>query len=245
MADHVDTIGTKVFIDGIEILGIDKDTIPIPDGDTEDKDTSVLDSGRVRRKGLGMFDPGSCEISGNKISGDLGQQALQTAFDDRELHRFQVNVIEAGEIYEYDAYVTKFNPGSENDTYKFSSKLLASGPFTLSTTFASVTSISGSSVGISYSPSNSDTAIGSNDNVVIFNVSTGTTTDKVKVTAADADYIGISYDNGTTWTKLESGVQTTFSATYWPAAGKLAHAKIKVEEADKATRFIDLYIARA
>ena len=80
---------------------------------------------------------------------------------------------------------------------------------------------------------------------MIFNVSTGTTTDKVKVTAADADYIGISYDNGTTWTKLESDVQTTFSATYWPAVGKLAHAKIKVEEADKATRFIDLYIARA
>lgn len=245
MADHVDTIDTKVFIDGIEILGIDKNTIPIPDGDTEDKDTSTLDSGRTKRKGLGMFDPGSCEISGNKMSGDPGQIALQNAFGDRKLHRFQVNVTEAGEIYEYDAYVTKFNPGSENDTYKFSSKLLASGSFRLSTVFAGVTSIEGGGVGITYSPSNASSSLGTGDNVVIFNEATGITTDKIKVTADDADYIGISYDNGRTWTELTSGTQTTFSSDYWPTAGKLAHSKIRVEELDKATRFIDLYIARA
>ena len=57
MSAHIDTLGTIVKIDGTIITGISLDTIPIPDGDTGDKDTSTLDSGTIMDKGLGMFDP--------------------------------------------------------------------------------------------------------------------------------------------------------------------------------------------
>lgn len=245
MTDHIDTLGTIVTIDGTTIHGIDLDTIPIPDGDTGDKNTSTLDSGTTMDKGLGMFDPGSAEITGIKVSGDTGQAALVAAYGDRVLHTFQVKVVDAGEVYEYQGYVTKFNPGSADNTYKFSSKILASGAFSLSTTYAGITSIEGAGAGIAYSPANANTELPSTANDVIFKEATGITTDTVKVTAALASYIGISYNNGSTWTTLTSGTATAVPEANWPAAGKLTKALIKVKETGKATRFVNLFIARA
>ena len=245
MTDHIDTLGTIVKIDGTTIHGIDIDTIPIPDGDAGDKNTSTLDSGTTMDKGLGMFDPGSAEITGIKISGDAGQAALVEAYGDRVLHTFQVNVVDAGEVYEYQGYVTKFNPGSADNTYKFSSKILASGAFSLSTTYAGIDSIGGAGDGIAYSPAAANTELPSTANDVIFKEAAGTATDSVTVTADLASYIGISYNNGSTWTTLTSGTATAVPEANWPATEKLTKALIKVKETGKATRFVNLFIARA
>lgn len=247
MSAHIDTLGTIVKIDGTIITGISLDTIPIPDGDTGDKDTSTLDSGTIMDKGLGMFDPGSCEISGNKISGDAGQLALTEAYGDRALHTFTVDVVPAGEIYTYEGYVTKFNPGSSDNTYIFSSKILASGAFTLATAYAGITSIDATESAVVCYPALATSALPATANDVTIVEATGTTTDSITVVAAAADYIGISYWTGskwTTWTELTTSVAATFSTTYWPDAGAVAKARIKVEEEDKATRFVNLFVCR-
>ena len=107
------------------------------------------------------------------------------------------------------------------------------------------TTIAGAAIGVAHSPATASTALPTTANDVIVMETTGITTDSINVTAAGADYIGISYDAGTTWTAMTSGTGLAVPATKWPAAGALTKALIKVEETDKATRFVNIFISRA
>lgn len=235
---HVDTLGTVVMIDGTQIKGIDKDTIPIPDGDTDNKDVSTLDSGYCEETALGMYKPGKAKVSGNMIPGDPGQKALMDAFLDRELHTFTVQVAKAGDIFTYDAYVSKFTPGSDDSTYKFETQLIGSGPFTRATTLAGLTTVAAGGAGaVVFSDSALETA---DDFFIYFPNTTASTT--LTFTAASASSIELSADGGTSYTTLTSA---TPSASINLTAGSVVERLLKIEEDDKATHFARVFLARA
>jgi hypothetical protein len=240
---HTDTLGTIVKIDGKKIAGVDLDNLPIPDGDTDEKDTSDMDSGTVKEKGLKMFDPGSATCTGNKVSGDSGQQALTDAYGDRKLHDIDVDVTEAGEIYSYKAYVTKFNPASKDNTYRFASKFLASGKFKLSTTYAGITSLAAGAAGALLIPSTASTALAADANDIVINVTNAITQTTLTVTAAASSYIGYTLDDGETWTSMISG--TPSAQIPLGSAGTLKQVRVKVSEALKADRYLNVFIAKA
>lgn len=235
---HVDTLGTVVMIDGTQIKGIDKDTIPVPEGDTDDKDVSTLDSGYCEETALGMYKPGKAKVSGNMIPGDLGQKALMDAFLDRELHTFTVTVAKAADIFTYEAYVSKFNPGSDDSTYKFETQLIGSGPFARSTALAGLTSVAAGGAGAGLFPSavTDDT----DDIFIYFPNTTASTT--LTFTAAASSYLGLSSDGGTSYTTLTTGGA---SASITLTAGALVERLLKIEEIDKATRFVRVFLGRA
>lgn len=241
---HIDTFNSTVSIDGTQINGIDTASIPFPKGKTATKDVSSLNSGVVIKKGLKMFDPGSCSLSGNIIAGDAGQIALRAAFQDRKEHIFTINIPDAGEIYTYTAYVSTNFPESKDNTYLFSIDLEVTGQPTVAVTTAAITSITCAGAGVAYSPTNASSALAATDNVVVIKEATGISTDTVTVTASASSYIGLSVNGGTTWATLTSGVASSTAVTLG-AAGTLTPAIVRVEEALKAARFVRLYFARA
>lgn len=241
---HIDTFNSTVSIDGTQINGIDTSSIPFPKGKTATKDVSSLNSGVVMRKGLKMFDPGSCSLSGNIIAGDAGQIALRAAFLDRKEHIFTINIPDAGEIYTYSGYVSTNFPESKDNTYLFSIDLEVTGQPTVSVTMATITSIVCAGAGVAYSPTNASSALAATANDVIIKEATTVASDTVAVTAAASSYIGLSVSGGTTWSPLTSGVASS-PAVPLGAAGTLTMAIVRVEEELKATRFVRLYFARA
>lgn len=235
---HVDTVGTIVKIDGTQIKGLESDSIPIPDGDTDDKDVSTLDSGYCEETALGMYKPGKVKVSGNTIPGDPGQQALVSAFLDRNLHTFTVQVPKAGDIFTYDAYVSKFTPSSDDQTYKFETNFIGSGPFTRNTSFAGLTSVAAGGAGaVEFPGTIADTT---QEIIAYFPNTTASTT--LTFTAAASSYIGLSSDNGANYTGINSG---TPSSAISLTAGAIVKRLVKIEEEDKATRFVNVYLVRA
>lgn len=235
---HVDTVGTIVMIDGTQIKGIDSDTIPVPVGDTDDKDVSTLDSGYCEETALGMYKPGKAKVSGNMIPGDPGQEAMQTALGDRNLHTFTVHVPKAGDIFTFNAYVSKLNPSSDDNTYKFETQLIGSGPFTRATEFAGLTSVASAGAGAVEFPG----TITETTKIFIAYFPNTTASTTLTFTAAAATYLGISEDNGTNYTEITSG---TPSGAIALTAGDIVERLLKIEEDNKATRFIRAFLVRA
>lgn len=243
--EHIDTTGGTVSIDGTAIDGITPGSLPFPKPKRDTKDVTKI-SDTVRRKGLKILDPGSASFSGMKIAGDAGQIALKAASNDMQEHTIQIYIPEEGTYYEYNAFVSTDYPSEEDEnSLFFNVDLECTGGFVESTTFAAITSIEGAAVGVAYSPANANSALADTDNEVIFKETTGIGTDSVKVTAAAATYLGISYNNGSTWTALTSGTASNVPTANWPAAGKLTSALVMVQEALKATRFVRVFFARA
>lgn len=241
MPDHKDTIMTKFLINGTEVIGIDMDSIPIPDGETKDKEVHYLGIGRFLRKAPDMYDPGSCELTGIYMPGDPGQVALDTAFRNVTECTFQVNLTESGVVYQYKGYVTKYSPGSDSNTAKFNGNILATGIFTATVTYAVVTKIEATTGTVI--PTHATTAVAGSDTDIVVTELTATTKDNIKVTAATADYLGYSLNGGTDWLPLTSG--TASGDITLGAAGSVTKIIIKVEETDKATRFFNVLFARA
>lgn len=243
--EHIDTTESTVSIDGISIDGIDPESLPFPKPKRGSKSVTTLKD-RVMRNAPKILDPGEASFSGIRIPGDAGQTALVSAADDAEEHIIQITIPEAGLVFEFAAFVSTFYEGQRDEnTLDFTVDLQCTGGFVRSATSAGITSIEGAGVGIAYSPAAANTALPATATAVIFKEATGITTDTVEVTAASASYIGISYNNGSTWTTLTSGTAASISSTYWPAAGALSEALIMVQEDLKATRFVKLFIARA
>jgi len=240
MPDHKDTKFTVFKINGTEILGLDLDSVPIPDGDTDSKTVTTQGPGYVHDKALDLFDPGECEYSGNYIPGDPGQLALDSAFRNRTKCTFQCVMTESGTIFDYDGYVAKHNPGSDSNTAKFNGKIVATGLFTSSSTYAAVTKVEVTTGTVI--PTTALTAYAGDANVVVTEL-TATTVDTIKITAATASYLGYSVDGGITFTALTSG--TASENITLDSAGTVKKVLVKVEEADRATRFINVFYARA
>ena len=241
MADHKDTILTKFRINGIEIKGINLDSVPIPDGSTEDKDVHYLGLDRFKRKAPDMYDPGSCDVTGIYMPGDPGQDALNTAFRNVTECTFQTVLTESGTTYQYQGYVTKYSPGSDNNTATFNGTILATGIFTSTSTYAGVTKIEATTGTVI--PTHATTAVAAADKDIIVSELTATTTDNIKITAATADYLGYTLDGGVTWTSLTSG--TASGNLTLGAAGSVTKIIAKVEEENCATRFFNIIFARA
>jgi hypothetical protein len=252
--EHIDTTEGSVSIDGTVINGISPDSIPFPKPSRGTKDVTTLKD-TWQKKGVKLPDPGKASFTGMRIPGDAGQIALLAASKDGKEHVIQINIPEAGEVFTYNAFVSTDAPESKDETYQFSCDLEATGEPTIATTYASITSIEGAAVGITYSPASANTAfpaapstayaVTSVANYVIFKETADITTDTVEVTAASASYIGLSVDGGKNWTELTSGTAATIPASIWPATGTISKALIMVTETGKATRFVDLFIARA
>lgn len=243
--EHIDTTGSTVKIDGTTIEGITPGSIPFskPSRDTKEVTTQ---KDTVRRYGLKLLDPGEASFQGIYIANDAGQLALKTAADGLAEHTIQIVITEAGITYEYQAFVSTFYLSEEDEnTLMFNCDLRVTGGFTKATTSAAITSIEGAGAGVKHYPSTANSALATTANDVLFYEANGVTTDTVEVTAAAASYLGISYDNGTTWVTLTSGTAATFSTTYYPAAGAIGKALIKVMETDKATRFVNLFVIQA
>lgn len=241
MEDHKDTVMTVFKINGITVNGMDLDSIPVPDGDTDSKKVTTQGKGYVHKNALNMFDPGECEYSGNEIPGDPGQAALYDAFVNRTECIFQCILTESGITYEYPGQVAKHTPGSDDNTAKFNGKIVATDIFTKTVTYAGVTKIE-ATAGTEI-PTTAAAAVTADTTDVVITEVTATTKDTIKVTAADADYIGYSLNNGRNWIPLTSG--TVSGDINFGAAGTVTKIIIKVVEADKATRFFNLFFARA
>lgn len=241
MPDHKDTILTKFYVNGTEVKGINLDSVPIPDGSTEDKDVHYLGLDRFKRKAPDMYDPGSTEIKGIYMPGDPGQSALNTAFLNVTECTFQVALTESGTIYQYNGYVTKYSPGSDNNTATFNGTILATGIFTSTSTYAGVTKIEATTGTVL--PTNATTAVAAADKDIVITELTDTTTDKIKITAATADYLGYTLNGGVTWTALTSG--TASGDLTLGDAGSVTKIVAKVEEENYATRFFNIIFARA
>lgn len=241
MPDHKDTILTRFYVNGTEVKGINLDSIPIPDGSTEDKDVHYLGLDRFKRKAPDMYDPGSCDIKGIYMPGDPGQSALNTAFRNVAECNFQVALTESGTIYEYNGYVMKYLPGSDSNTAIFEGTILATGIFTSTSTYAGVTKIEATTGTVI--PTHATTAVADADKDIVITELSATASDSIKVTAVDADYIGYSLDNGVTWNSLTSG--TASGNITLGAAGSVTKIIVKVEEEDKATRYFNVLFARA
>lgn len=241
MADHKDTLYTRFLINGTEVKGVSPDSVPIPDGGTEDKDVHYLGLGRFKRKAPDMYDPGSCDITGIYMPGDAGQIAMDAAFRAVTECTFQVVLTESGVVYQYNGYVAKFGPGSDSHTAMFNGTILATGIFTSTATYASVSKIEATTGTVI--PTHATTAVADADKDIVITELTGTDKDKIKVTAASASYIGYSLDNGVTWTQLTSG--TASGDINFGTAGTITKILVKVEETDKANRYFNVLFARA
>lgn len=243
--EHIDTTGSAVKIDGTTIEGITPGSIPFSKPSRDAKEVTTMKD-TVRRYGLKLLDPGKASFQGNYIANDPGQLALAAASAGLAEHTIQITIAEAGIVYEYQAFVSTFYLSEEDEnTLMFNCDLVVTGGFTKAITSAGITSISGAGAGVKYYPSTASTALGASVNDVILYEANGVTTDTIKVTASTASFIGISYDGGITWAELTSGTAATFSATYYPAAGTIGKALIKVMETDKATRFVNLFVVQA
>lgn len=241
--DIIDVYGTTVSVNGTEINGLDTDLIPVPESELNTKDVSTLKSGWVTRNKPGKLDPGTVDLTGFKISGDQGQQILKSAFDARSLVTVTVNISPAGEIYTYDAYVTKFTPESDDDSLKFSATLQAYSEVDLATTFADITSLAASGAGAALFPSLVTTAFPATANAVIISEATGITSCALTVIAATATSIRYSLDGGNTWVDMTTGVAS--GSITLGGVGTVKEALLKVAETGKATRFVKIYITKA
>lgn len=240
--DAKDTWLTVFKIDNIEINGLNLDVMPIPDGEFADKNTSTYQTGRYARFGKNQFDAGSVDISGIKIPGDAGQIALKNALGDTNKHTFQVILTELGVIFEYQALVMQFSPSSEDNTATFTGKLKASGKFIETTSYASVSKIEITTATVVI-PATVETTFPASASDVVITELTGTATETIKVTAASATYIGYSVDNGYTWTELTTATMSGSIAL--GSAGTVTKIIVRIEEENKATRFVNLWIGRA
>jgi hypothetical protein len=241
MPDHKDTVMTVFKIDGIVIDGLDLDSVPVPDGDTDSKKVTTQGKGYVHRNALNMFDPGECEYSGNEIPGDPGQQALDAAFRDRSVHIFQCILTESGIVYEYPGQVAKHTPTSDDNTAKFEGKIVATDIFTRAVSYAAVSKIEATTGTVI--PGTAAIAITDDTTDVVIIEPTATIKDTIKVTAATASYIAYTLDDRKTWIPLKSG--TASADITLGAAGTVKKAILKIEETDKATRFINVFFARS
>ncbi len=241
--DIIDVYGTTVSVDGTEINGLDTDQIPVPESEINTKDVSTLKSGWVVKNKPAKLDPGTVDLAGFKIPGDPGQQLLKTAFDNRRLVTMTVSILPAGEIYTYDAYVTKITPESDDDSLKFSATLQAFSEVALETTYAGITSLVASGAGVMAFPDLIKTAFPATTNAVIINQATGISSCTITVTAATASSLTYSLNNGDSWVKLTSG--TPSGSITLGDAGTVKELILKVAEESKATRFVKIYITKA
>jgi predicted secreted protein len=232
---HVDIYEATIAIDGTTINGVFPESIPFPKGKTGTKDTSTLGSGKTQKKGLKMFDPGSCTLTGNKISGDAGQIALWAAFKDRKEHTFTITIPEAGEVYTYQAYVSTNYPDQKDETYTFTVDLEVTGLPDLSTTYAGITSITVSNSAVHF-PSTATSALPATANDVVTTVLTAVGSVTITPVAAGSSAI---YVDGTL---TASGATKTVTLG---AANTVTVATVRVCETGKADRFVKVYIARA
>lgn len=243
--EHIDTTGGYVLFDNKEVNGISPGSLPFPEPKRDSKDVTTTKD-RVKKKGLKILDPGDAKFSGIYIPGDEGQMAIRAASDDLEEHTIQVIVPESGLTFEYQAYVSAEYPSEEDEnTLTFNVNLDVTGGFKRSTDFAGITSIAGSAVGVAHYPSTANSALEASVKDVTILEASGITTDGIKVTAASSSYIGVSYDNGSTWTKLTSGTGSSIPTANFPAGGGIVRALVKVMEDLKATRFVNVFIAKA
>lgn len=240
--DAKDTWLTVYKIDDTEINGLNLDVMPIPDGEFGNKNTSTYQTGRFARFGKNQYDAGSVDLSGINIPGDPGQQAMKAALLDDKRHIFQVILTELGVIFQYEALVTQWHPAADDNTATVIGKLKASGEFIETVDYASISKIEITTAS-TVIPATVETAItDATSNVVIAEL-TGTATETIKVTAASASYIGYSEDNGYSWTELTSAIMSGSIAL--GSAGTVKRIIVRVDEENKATRFVNLYIGRA
>lgn len=239
--DAKDTWLTIFKIDGTEINGLNLDVLPIPDGEYGDKNTSSYITGKYSRTGKNQYDGGTVDISGLLIPNDAGQMLLEAALDDNVHHVFQVILTESGLVYEYDALVMQFKPDAEDNTAMFTGSLKADGKLRKSTTGASISKIEITTGTVI--PSTVEASVASTVTDIVVNELTATAAETIKVTASGASFIGYSLDNGYSWTELTSG--TISGNITLGAADTVTRILLAVQEDDKATRFINLFFARA
>lgn len=239
--DAKDTWLTIFKIDGTDINGLSLDVLPIPDGEFGDKNTSTYQTGKYSRTGKNQYDGGTVDLSGLLIAGDAGQNRLEEALGDNKHHIFQVILTESGLIYEYDALVMQFKPDAEDNTAMFVGSLKADGPLRKTTTGASISKIEITTGTVI--PTTVETSVASTVTDIVVNEVSATASETIKVTAATASFIGYSLDNGYSWTELTSG--TMSGGITLGAANTITRILLAVQEDDKATRFINIWVARA
>ncbi|MFA6719452.1 MAG: hypothetical protein WCS15_10260 [Prevotella sp.] len=236
MVDHKDTLLTKFRINGTEIKGLDLDSVPVPDGDSDSHKRTTQSNLYIHKKALGMYDPGECEISGIYIPGDPGQATLDTAFRNRTECTFQVDMTESGTIFQYTGNVTKFLPESDRNTARFTAKILATGLFESSASYAAISKVEATNGVVT--PGTAASSLDGVNTIIIYGAP-GEASDSIKVTAADADSISYTLDESKTWVPLSSGV---LSGEISIGSTGITAILLKVEETDKATRFVNMYL---
>lgn len=237
MSTALDIYTSDVYIDGIEIHGIDDDSIPFPVSSKGIMDISSQDSSTVADKKQKRLDPGAVKIAGYKIPSDLGQIALKSALSDRNLHTFQIGVPGTNDVYAYQGYVTEFNADVKDGSYRFSAGIVLSGAASKSATKADITSITVSSTGTVKVPSS--VTVSTTDQ--IFEILPGVNPTHITVTAGSASGIYYSVDNGSTWISLTTGVISGDISL--GGALTIKNVILKVLQTNRISRFVKLVFA--
>ena len=182
------------------------------------------------------YDPGSITLKGLRIPGDAGQIKLWEAFKDRKPHFFSLYIPDGGETITYTGLVGFVEPGNDDSSYVFNATIEVSGEPDIQTVFAGITSILCSNSAVHF-PSTASTALPEKANQLVCTVATGVGSVTLKVVAAAA--YGIYVDGK----PVTSGQDS--AAINLAVANSVTEATVRVDEIDKASRFVKVYIARA
>lgn len=226
-----------VTINGIAIGELADEGIPLPIATTEDIEVTNQDSGDFKEFKQGRRDGGECEITGNYVASDAGQQALAAAADAGSVDLYRVT-LPSGSYWEFYAVSKTFSTPIKNKMIMYSAKVKVTGKPVLSTTVAKLTTpffavAAGGGTGtITISP-----AAAEDEGTYIVNAANGVTGVTVTPTCATAGAT-IKVDNVT----VATGVASANKAL---TAGTPKEVLIQVFESGKATGHYKLLCLRA
>lgn len=123
------SVGTKFLIDDVAVGSLT--SIGGVEASSETTDVTALDNKDGYKEFLGGFkDGGEIPLEGYMDGEDEGQSKMLEAFEDQEVHNFEIRFPKAiGKSWKGKAVVTKYHAGgaSINDALKFASALKISG----------------------------------------------------------------------------------------------------------------------
>ena len=226
----------SVTINGTKIGEIADEGIPLPISLTEDIEVTNQDSGNFKEYKQGRRDGGECDITGNYVSSDPGQQALAAAAAAGTVDTYVVS-LPNGSYWSFQALNKSFATPVKNKMIMFECKVKVTGAPVLAATKAALTgafftvAATGGTGAITYTPAQAAT-----EGTYVVNVATGVT--KVAITPISATGT-ITVNDVSVATGVASGDITL------GGAGTVTTAYIKVSETAKATAIYTLLIARA
>lgn len=222
--------GVTVTIGGVKIGEIVDDGIPVPQTETDDIEVTNQDSGDWKEYKPGRKDGGECEIKGNSVPSDAGQQALAAASASGTTQQFVVT-FPSGAAVTFYGVVKTFDQIVEDQILRFTSTVKVSGAPTFSTTDSALT-------GLTIDSQTMKPTFAADKFNYACDVPTGVT--KVKVLPVQAEAGATITVNGVTVTSGNTGnIETNLGA-----AGTVTDIPVAVQQSGKSAVYYWIHVYR-